>query len=376
MLAAPERRQPVSKGTYYFRPFGSEVIICEIKNPKGGRGEPMWSENKVRIVDIAGELGVSTATVSNVIHGKLNKVSARTAKRVQEKLEERGYIPNMAAALLAQNDSRIIGIVIKDHEKYEGNLLTDPFVASSLNCLADELEKNRYFMMIKKIHSILDAAQFASMWNMDGMVLLGFCGDEYQELRSRVHIPFVVYDGYFTNQGRICNIQIDDRDGGRQVGEHLRALGHKRVLCVADNQECMDLLRYEGLCEGLGARADFMKIPMLKRRRERFYQERLAQLRRYSAVFAVSDYYAADLMRFLQKSGVKVPGELSVAGFDDSLICQQVLPTLTSVRQDGRGRARMAVELLRRMRREPSFSGDFLTPVRLVPRESTGRLCL
>ena len=57
----------------------------------------MWAEDKVRIVDIADELGVSTATVSNVIHGKTKKISDRTVRRVQEKLEERGYIPNMAA---------------------------------------------------------------------------------------------------------------------------------------------------------------------------------------------------------------------------------------------------------------------------------------
>ena len=333
----------------------------------------MWAEGKVRIIDIAEELGVSTATVSNVIHGKTAKVSGRTVKRVQEKLEERGYIPNMAATLLAQNNSRIIGVVIKDHEKYEGKLLTDPFIASSLNDLADEIEKNGYFMMVKKAACILDAVKFASMWNMDGMVILSFCADEYQELRKRIHIPFVVYDGYFENSGRICNLQIDDRDGGRQVGEHLRELGHRRVLCVADNRECMDLRRYEGLCSGLGFPADFMKIPMRRQERERFYGERLEGLRQYSAIFAVSDYYAADLMRFLQKAGVKLPEEMSVAGFDDGAICEQVVPSLTSVRQNGACRARLALELLRRMRREPEFFGDFLTSVRLIPRDSTGR---
>ena len=212
----------------------------------------MWAEDKVRIVDIANELGVSTATVSNVIHGKTGKVSAQTIQRVQTKLEERGYIPNMAATLLAQNDSRIIGIVIKNHEKYEGKLLTDPFIAASLNSLSDEIEKNGYFMMVKKARDIMEAVQFASMRNMEGMVLLSFCADEYQALRNRVHIPFVVYDGYFENKGRICNLRIDDWDGGRQMGEHLRGLRHRDVLCIADNQECMDLRRYEGLCKGLG----------------------------------------------------------------------------------------------------------------------------
>lgn len=50
----------------------------------------MWAKGKVRIIDIAEELGISTATVSNVIHGKTKKISAGTVKRVQEKLEERG----------------------------------------------------------------------------------------------------------------------------------------------------------------------------------------------------------------------------------------------------------------------------------------------
>lgn len=334
----------------------------------------MWSENKVRIIDIAQELGLSTATVSNVLHGKTKKISARTVKRVQEKLEERGYIPNMAATLLGQNDSRIIGVVIKNHEKYEGQLLTDPFIASALNDISDEIERNGFFMMVKKAADIREAVKFASMWNMVGMLILSFCSDEYQSLRDQIRIPFVVYDGYLERADRFCNIRIDDRDGGRQVGAHLRELGHRRVLCVADNLECMDRERYEGLCEGLGFQADFLKIPMQKTERLAFYQARLPQLRQYSAVFAVSDYYAVELMRFLLASGVRLPEEISMVGFDDSGICRQTVPALTSVRQDGKCRARMALQMLKRMGQEPDFSGDFLTPVQLVVRESTGRL--
>ena len=329
----------------------------------------MWAEGKVRIIDIADELGVSTATVSNVIHGKTKKISDRTVRRVQEKLEERGYIPNMAATLLAQNSSRIIGVVINDHKKYEGRVLTDPFVASAVNDLADEIDHSGYFMMIKKTTDLMAAVKFASMWNMVGMVILGFCDHEYQELRSRVHIPFVVYDGYFENRGRICNLQLDDWDGGRQVGEYLRNLGHGRVLCVADNQECMDRQRYEGLCGGLGVRADLMIIPMGKEERGRYYQEHFERLRGYSAIFAVSDYYAVDLIRFLRNAGVKIPDDISVVGFDDSELCEQV--SLTSVRQDYRARAQMAIRLLKKMREQPDYAGDFTIPVTLVERNSS-----
>ena len=335
----------------------------------------MWAKDKVRIVDIADELGVSTATVSNVIHGKTKKISGQTVRRVQEKLEERGYIPNMAATLLAQNSSRIIGVVINDHEKYEGRVLTDPFIVSSINDLADEIERGDYFMMIKKTTDLMSAVKFASMWNMVGMVILGFCDHEYQELRSRIHIPFVVYDGYFENRGRICNLQLDDRDGGRQVGEYLYALGHRRVLCVADNQECMDRQRYEGLCGGLGFQADFMMVPMQKKERERYYREQLDRLRSYSAIFAVSDHYAVDLIRFLQGAGVRIPDDISVVGFDNSEICEQIVPSLTSVRQDYRARAQMAIRLLKRMRDQPEYTGDFTIPVELVERGSSRRLC-
>ena len=139
---------------------------------------------RVRIVDIAEELGLSTATVSNVIHGKTKKISDETVKRVQQLLEERQYIPSMAGILLAQNDSRIIGVVINNHEKYEGHVLEDPFVASSLNNLSVEIEQSGYFMMVKTTTDLKDIVKFASMWNLEGIIIIGFCEDEYNKLLS------------------------------------------------------------------------------------------------------------------------------------------------------------------------------------------------
>lgn len=81
--------------------------------------------NRVRIADVADALGLSTATVSKVIHGKTEKISDETVKRVQQELERSGYIPNMAGILLARNNSRIIGVVVNDNEKYEGRVLED-----------------------------------------------------------------------------------------------------------------------------------------------------------------------------------------------------------------------------------------------------------
>ena len=332
-------------------------------------------ENKrVRIVDIAEELGVSTATVSNVIHGKTKKISDETVKRVQQLLEERQYIPSMAGILLAQNDSRIIGVVINNHEKYEGHVLEDPFVSSSLNHLSVEIEQAGYFMMIKTTTDLKDIVKFASMWNLEGMIIIGFCENEYDKLRQFMHIPFVVYDGYFENEGRVCNLTIDNFHGGLQVGKYFKELGHKRALCISDNQICVDLERFQGFQEGFGKEnTDFILIPMQKNERHHFYTEHLEEIKKHSAVFAVSDYYAIDFMQFMQERGIRVPEDISIAGFDDNPICEQVVPSLTSVRQDAGERARTALIMLSDLKQGRQKEAKKELPVTLVKRTSTAK---
>ena len=330
-------------------------------------------DKRVRISDIAQELGLSTATVSNVLHGKTRKISDETVKRVQVLLEERQYIPSMAGILLAQNSSRIIGVVVNDHEKYESHTLEDVFIASSLNSLSTELEKNGQFMMVKKTTDPEEIIKFASMWNMDGLVLIGFCDQDYMYLRSHMRIPFVVYDGYCDQAGRIYNITINNYDGGYQVGSYFRQKGHRRGLCISDNQVCVDKERFEGFCEGFGREyADFMLIPMQKQEREDYYFKNLDRLTSYSAIFAVSDFYAVEMIHFLTKQGISVPGDISVAGFDDTPMCNLVSPTLTSVKQDVAIRAEIAVQKLRELKEKKEIETTVMLPVTLIERESTG----
>lgn len=354
---------------------------------------------RIRIADIAEELGVSTATVSNVIHGKTKKISARTVERVQELLEERQYIPSMAGILLAQNDSKIIGIVINNHEKYEGHVLEDGFISSSLNFLSGELEKSGYFMMVKVTKEWNEIARFASMWNMEGIIVIGFCEQDYRQLKEKMHIPFLVYDGFFEKQGRFANITIDNYDGGFQMGTYFRKQGHTKCLCISDNAICMDLERYQGFRDALERGAETEKteaakkeagagetvketetgtaelclIPMERAERYRFYRENIEKLRQYTAVFAVSDYYAADLIQFLQAEKIAVPDEISVAGFDDSPLCRQIYPQITTIKQDGGLRAQTAVKKLMEMRKGITAGETITLPVSLVERDSVKR---
>lgn len=329
-----------------------------------------YMENKrIRIVDIAEELGVSTATVSNVIHGKTKKISDETVKRVQQLLEERQYIPSMAGILLAQNDSKIIGVVINDHEKYEGHTLEDQFISASVGALAKEMEQEGKFLMLKITDKWNEIPKFASMWNMEGMVLIGFCEQDYMKLREQMHIPFVVYDGYMESSGNFVNIEIDHFDGGVQVGRYLKNKGHRRVLCISDNDTHMDMDRFTGLKNELPD-AELMIIPMEQEVRTIFYEEHLEKIKEYSAVFAVSDYYAMDFIQFLQSVGVSVPEDMSVVGFDNVRECGRFVPPLTTIKQDYHERAALALNILKQLKNGDCRVENMMLPVSLVERGS------
>lgn len=332
-------------------------------------------QGRVRIADIAEELGVSTATVSNVIHGKTKKISDETVKRVQELIEKRGYIPSMAGILLAQNSSGIIGVVVNDHPKYEGRVLEDAFIAAAVNALSVEIEKAGMFLMIKTTREWEEILRFASMWNMEGLVLIGFCEEDYAGLREKMHIPFVIYEGFFSETARASNLLIDNFDGGRQVGAYLKEMGHERVLCVSDNDICMDGERMAGCRSAMAKGAvDFLCVPMERDGRMECYEKELERLRMYTAVFAVSDVYAIELLYFLQGHGIRVPEDISVVGFDNISQSAQVYPGLTTVGQDVRQRAKLALEELARLKEDPVSGRELLLLVQLVIRESVRRI--
>lgn len=177
------------------------------------------------------------------------------------------------------------------------------------------------------------------------------------------------------------------------MGAYFRKKGHTKCLCLSDNAICMDLERYQGFRDAVEKRtkpntegteetagkeraaeeegtADLCLIPMEKEERHRFYRNNIEKLRQYTAIFAVSDYYAADLIQFLQAEKIAVPDEISVAGFDDSPLCRQIYPQITTIRQEGRLRAETAVEKLMEMRKGAGEGENVALPVSLVERDS------
>lgn len=365
------QKQTVKFGVGYAFNLCERPFFAVLWNRKEGMD---MGQSRTRIVDIAEALGLSTATVSKVIHGKTEKISDETVKRVQQELERTGYIPNMAGILLARNNSRIIGVVVNDHVKYEGRVLEDGFVMSSLNALSHEVNQKGYFLMIKTTADIREIPVFASMWNMDGLILMGFCEADYETLRNQMRISFVVYDGYFEKCSKVVNLVIDHYDGGYQAGHYFKELGHKKALCISDNYICMDKERIDGFQKAFApGQTRIWQIPNREKNRMAFYEKQFPELLSSGirAVFAVSDNYALEFMRFLQGKGIRIPEDVQIIGFDDTLSSRESRPALTTIHQDAALRAQKAIACIEAMRDGRACEAGIVLPVRLIKREST-----
>ena len=120
----------------------------------------------------------------------------------------------------------------------------------------------------------------------------------------------------------------------------------------------------------------FWQVPAAARERMAFYSENLPRLfsEKITAVFAVSDHYALEFMRFLQGQGIRVPEDVQIIGFDDTLASRESVPALTTIHQDAALRARTAIRRLEALRDGTPCDAGIVLPVELVARESTRRL--
>lgn len=330
-------------------------------------------ERPVRIQDVAYELGVSTATVSNVIHGKTKKIGRQTVTLVERKLEEMGYLPRQAHILLGKNPSMLVGLIINDHEKYGGHPLEDGYLSKILNSLAREAERRGYLLIVKLASTIDDVPILASVWNMEAVIVQGFCQVDYRKMKMRMHRPLIIFDGFFPSDDEYNNLQIDHFRGGVLAGEYLKGMGHEYAVCISDNNICMDLQRYQGLCTVLPESA-LMVVPSGRKERSDFYRENITDIMNNTAAFCVSDYYALDLIRNLHDMGISVPEDFSVIGFDDISGLELTIPPLTTIGQDTDERAVKAFDMVEDLKNDAGYLADIrLEPV-LVERESVRKL--
>ena len=121
--------------------------------------------------EIAQAAGVSMTTVSNVINGKLNRVSADTVERIQALISQSGYVPNQAARSLAQRESRVVAIIVQASENE--NIFRNPYAAEYVGALTVELHRSGYYPLIRFSDDYRDVEADLRGWNVAGAIFSG-----------------------------------------------------------------------------------------------------------------------------------------------------------------------------------------------------------
>ena len=331
----------------------------------------------IRIKDIADRAGVSPTTVSNVIHGKTGRVSKATVEKINRILKEMEYVPSISARMLANNSSGLIGVALGFMKKGNASSFEDPFVSAMLGNLEYQIREHGYYMMLVARQEQDDIMQQALGWNFDGMIAMALKEKEIAELSERLGKPLVTIDQYLPPELGVRSITMDDRGGAYQMSQYLIGKGHKKFLFLSDCDLGVDHYRWLGVRQAMEEAGieDFesrhIVIPWDPEQREKAYEEMLPFFKKQTALFFSSDYYALEASNFLQNRGIKVPEEISIAGFDDVTYATLARPKLTTVHQMVDGKARRAVEVLMHLIQDEPVQKDIPPlPTTLVERES------
>jgi DNA-binding LacI/PurR family transcriptional regulator len=331
-----------------------------------------------KMADIARLAGVHVSTVSRALSGS-PLIERQMREKILKIAAKQGYVVNATARNLRTSRTQTLSVVIPlAHES--GQALTDPFFTDMLSHLADEITQCGFGMHLEKILPPMEGwlPKLIGARRSDGIIVIGQSTEHAAlEEAARNFAPMVVWGGQLEKQ-RYCVVGTDNVGGARLATEHLLAAGRRRIVFVGDPSIPEIRLRREGYERALGksrrgggTQARVLTAHMTP---EAAYESMRGFITRgepFDAVFAATDVIAISAMRAIAASGLAIPGDVAVVGFDDIPMAAHVHPSLTTVRQDVARGAKLLVDLvLRRLAGEETPSVTM--PAELVVRESSG----
>lgn len=330
----------------------------------------------IRIKDIAEMCGVSTATVSYVIHGKQGKVSKEVREKIEAVIAESGYISNQSALSLVSKSSGLIGVAVLNLGESK-NIMADPYFGVLFSYLEKEFRKNDKYILMLLDQSVDVILRDARRWNLDGLILCNQLKDMMIEVSSQFSKPVVTIDASFEYEyDKLVQIFIDDFNGGYIMGQYFLSLGHKNAAMIDDSDIEINRHRWRGFRQaymesGIVLTEDCHYIIDINKEKIRDGLNRiLPEIKKHSAVFCVSDNYAFQLINHLYQNGMRVPDDISVAGYDDIPYSSYSNPELTTIRQNVEEKAVTAVNSMMRMLSGKTVKHNVKLPVELVVRKS------
>lgn len=307
----------------------------------------MPASARVTIRDVAAQAGVSVATVSKVINQRYG-VAATTVTKVRSVIDELGYEASLVAQSLRNQRTNVIGVLVADIE---------PFSAELLKGSADAIRGSGFELVV---YSAGGRANEQVGWErrylsrlsgtlLDGAVLVTPTITEADMRRST---PIVAVDPH-TGPADLPSVAADSFAGAQAVTEHLIAGGHRRIGMVSGRPDLQSAQQREAgyrqaLIEaGIPVEDDLVTVGAYDPGLARASAHRLlSTVERPTAIFCANDISAIAVIEATRELGLSVPGDVSIAGFDnipESALCD---PPLTTVEQPIREMGRRSVEML------------------------------
>jgi DNA-binding LacI/PurR family transcriptional regulator len=325
----------------------------------------------VVMADVAKLAGVSLQTVSRVINNSPH-VRADTRERVQDAMRKLEYRPNPVARALVTGRSRTLGVVSFDTTLYGP--------ASTLFGIERAAHEADYFVSIVSLRSltrpsVISAVERLRDQGVDGILVIAPQDSATQAL---LHLPedVPVVAAEAGPDESVPLVAVDQVAGARLATAHLLELGHRTVWHIsgpADWLEAQDRVNgWRTTLDAAGAPAPPVLIGDWSARAGHELGRQLAANPEVTAVFAANDQMALGLLRALHEEGRRIPGEISVVGFDDIPDAEYFTPPLTTVRQNfnemGRRSLLLLLEQIESGVREPRRE---TVPPELIVRAST-----
>lgn len=291
----------------------------------------------MNIYDISEKAGVSIATVSRVLNGNPS-VSEKTRAKVLKVIEEADYTPNAFARSLGLDTMKTVGIMCTDS--------ADLFHANAVNYLERELRKNGYDSLLCCTgHELVNKKNYLKLLlskRVDAIIVIGSNFLEYSKKDNEYlkaaagQIPLFIINGYI-KASNIYGILCDETQAVYQATTLLLEQGRKDILFLHSNKSLSSLNKlkgYKSAYEALG-------LPV---REELIHQcplnitdarELLLSLKEggigFQAVMSAEDILAIGALKYAKEANLSVPGELSVIGYNNSLLAESCDPELTSI---------------------------------------------
>ena len=334
----------------------------------------------VTIKDVAAKCGLSISTVSKAFNNYAD-ISAETRELVQKAAREIGYYPNAIARTLKTNRSFNLGVLFQEER---GTGLTHPFFASVLEAFKSESEKHGYDITFIN-HNIgwngMTYLEHCRYRNVDGVCVV--CADFYApEVVALVSsdIPLVTIDHAFANRSCVLS---QNREGLQSLVEYAASLGHRRIAYVHGQRAAVTENRITGYYRGLEKCGIETRPEYLFKAVYDSPEAGAMALRQLltlpeppTCILMPDDHTALGALDAAKEMGLRVPEDLSIAGYDESRIAQLTRPRLTTVSQDAaRMGAQAAIYLIERIENPRTAGSETgLIPTRLVKGESVGKV--